>query len=260
VKWLFIPNTKLNHNQYILVRVFIYSIILFIWSLSHSTLIPPIQKIIFSYQSLVVQDKLFLEILTSSILFGKCLFWVILISFISSYLSVIPIINPVVQLEAKFRAISIVGIQLFFTTIASDDYHLKIWIIGFFTTPWLITSMLDIIKNIPPEEYDHARTLRFPEWYVTWHVVIRGQFHLVMDAIIQVSLMIVVFLPVAEKIIKSDGGIGYLLTSLERFHDNTKIYAIDILLVILVSLLITILKWIRDLFCPYAEKIEGVQK
>ena len=251
------PNRIPNLIEYISIRAALFIVITYFWSQSTSSFFPSIQKIIAAYGPLIREDKLLVEFWTSAKLFFHCFTLVIGIGAAFSYLSVIPMVSPIASLLARFRAISLVGVQLLFTVIMPDGYNLKVAIIVFCTAPWLITSMLSIIRSIPQEKYDHARSLRFPEWKVTWHVVIRARFAQVIDAVSQVSLMVIVLLPVAEKIVRSGGGIGYLLTGLERFHTNDRIWAINILIMVSAICLEYFFSFLRGWWCDYAVRIEN---
>jgi ABC-type nitrate/sulfonate/bicarbonate transport system permease component len=251
------PNYIPDGIEFIAIRLFLLIMMVYFWSTSTSSFFPSIQKIIAAYSPLIHEDQMFFELWTSTKLYFHCLALVIAIGAVFSYLSVIPMITPIASLLSRFRALSLVGVLLLFTVIMPDGYNLKLAVIVFGTTPWLITSMRDIIKNIPQEKYDLARSLRFPEWKVTWYVVVRGQLHQVIDAISQVSLMIIVLLPVAEKIVRSGGGIGYLLTGLERFHTNDRIWAINIILIIAAIGLEYFFKFLRGWWCPYAIRMEN---
>jgi len=190
-------------------------------------------------------------------LYVTSLIFVIGISCVVAYSSVLPVFKPVADFIGNARAISLIGLIIIFTILTPNGFWLKVAILTFATTPWFITSMLGIISEIPHGNYEYARTLKCSEWKVTWRVVIRGTLHQVIESFRQIAIMCVVMLPVAERLSRSDGGIGAILASLERFQRLDKIYALDIMIIVMVIGQDHLLKYIRNKVCPYSKLMEG---
>ena len=112
--------------------------------------------------------------------------------------------------------------------------------------------MVSIVAEIPKLEFDHARTLRMPEWKVVWEVVIRGTLDKALDAIRQNAAIGWMMLTMVEGIVRSEGGIGAMLLNEQKHFAISSIIAIQIIILFIGLIQDYVLGLIRRLVCPYA--------
>lgn len=175
-----------------------------------------------------------------------------LISLGLAYLTVLEGLNPIVVFLSKLRFLSMVGLTFFFTVATSSQYQLKISLIVFSISVFFVTGMADVIRSIPKEQYDLARTLRMGSWRTVWEVVVLGQVDKAFDVLRQNAAIGWMMLSMIEGMVRSEGGVGaVLLTANKHFY-------LDAVLAIQIVILLTglaqdyLIGAAKNLFCPYA--------
>jgi NitT/TauT family transport system permease protein len=137
--------------------------------------------------------------------------------------------------------------------MAKNGHELKLYLLVFGVSVFLITSMLDVLDEIPKEQFDLARTLRMGEWRVVWEVVVLGQFDQMLGAVRQNAAMSWMMLSMVEGISRSEGGVGAMLLDQNRHFHLSAVLAI--LGVILAMGLAQDYAFgvLSGLLCPYAK-------
>ena len=98
----------------------------------------------------------------------------------------------------------------------------------FAMTGFMTTAMASVVAGIPKESYDHARTLRMGEWRIVWEVVILDTLPGIVDVIIQNAAIGWTILAMVEGLSRSEGGVGVLLLSQNKFFRLDAIAAIQL--------------------------------
>lgn len=93
------------------------------------------------------------------------------------------------------------------------------------------------------------------EWQVTWYVVVRGTFHDALRAIRDNAAMGWSMLMFVEGIVRSEGGVGVMLTDNEKHTAFAEVYAVTSAIVIVGIAQDYVLGWIARNLCPYAEMV-----
>jgi NitT/TauT family transport system permease protein len=83
-----------------------------------------------------------------------------------------------------------------------------------------------MIKDIPNEEFDHAKTLGCNRWEILWEVVIKGRIDYVIELVRQ-NLAIVWVLVTVESILIAAGGLGVLIKNGDRLGANGRVIAVQ---------------------------------
>jgi NitT/TauT family transport system permease protein len=52
------------------------------------------------------------------------------------------------------------GIAFYVTIMVRGTQEIQVWVLVIFMSTFLITSLIQMIKDIPNEEFDHAKTLK----------------------------------------------------------------------------------------------------
>lgn len=192
------------------------------------------------------------DILTSVFLYLEALLLASLLSLLVAYASAIPFFRPLSEGFSKLRFMGLVGIPFLFTLYVTGVHELKLALLTFSISVFLVTSMLDVVDFIPKEKYDLARTLRMSEWGVLWEVVILGRADVSFDVIRQNAAIGWMMLPMIEGLFKSEGGIGAVL-DVQNHHFHLATIAAIQLVVLGIGLFqdygIGVLK---NICCPYA--------
>src|SRR5436309_11105234 len=100
------------------------------------------------------------ELIVSFLLHVQAMAWATLISLGLAYLTVVPVFQPIALAVSKGRFLGMVGLTFFFTIIFSSGHRLKVSLLVFGVAVFFVTSMIDVVAQIPKEKFDLARTLR----------------------------------------------------------------------------------------------------
>lgn len=172
-----------------------------------------------------------------------------IISLILAYSFTIQLLKPVGSFISKLRYLPLTGITFYLSILISDARNLQIWVLVVFMSTFLTTSLISMIKDIPTEEFDHARTQGCTAWEMLWEVVIKGRFDYVFELIRQNLAIVWVMLVTTESILVAAGGLGVLIKNNDKLGDNGKVIAIQIIIILLgITLDICITKIRRLLF------------
>src|SRR3989344_8134534 len=141
--------------------------------------------------------------------------------------------RPIVVALTKFRFMGLVGWSIAFTLMFGGGHYLKVALMVFGMTGFIITGVGNVIISIPREQFDHARTLRMGKWRIVWEVVILNTLAEVFEVIRQNAAIGWTMLTMVEGISRSEGGIGVMLISQNKFLRLDGIFAIQFTIFIL---------------------------
>ncbi len=195
---------------------------------------------------------LIVHIFSSIWLCTQAVFISIIISLTFCYLSPIPFLKPIAMFISKLRYLPLTGIAFYIAIMINDARSIQIWVLVVFMTTFLITSILSMIKDIPDEEFDHARTLGCNRWEILWEVVIKGRFDYVFELVRQNLAIVWMMLVSIESILVAAGGIGFLIKNNDKLGDSGKVIALQIIIVLIGIFLDTGLNKIRKLMFKYS--------
>jgi ABC-type nitrate/sulfonate/bicarbonate transport system permease component len=165
-----------------------------------------------------------------------CFFSIVLATFFAllyAYSFPIPLLKPISEFVTKFRFLPLTGMTYYITIIIHDARNMQIWIMVIFLTTFLTTSLISIIKDIPQEEFDHAKTLKCSRWEVLWQVIVLGRIDYVIDAIRQNLAITWMMLVTVESIVIASGGLGFLIKNSEKFANAGRIIALQIIILLI---------------------------
>lgn len=175
-----------------------------------------------------------------------------------SYLGTIALAAPVVRFVGQLRFLSFAGMGFAFTLMIGDGFHRKIAVLVFMVMVYFVVAMMDVISQIPPEQYDLARTLKMGPWETLWEVVILGQIDQAFIVLRQTAAMAWMFVGTAETLDMSDGGVGMMLDNANRHLHLSEVLALQLIVLILGLGQDYLLGWMRDKICPWVVR-EGVR-
>jgi len=197
-------------------------------------------------------NGVFVDIITSLLLYAEALLFATVFSMLLAYSSAIPFFRPGAELWSKLRFLGLAGLQYFFTLYVTGAHDLKLALLTFSISVFMVTSMLDVVDVIPKEKYDLARTLRMGEWQVLWEVVILGRADVAIDVVRQNAAIGWMMLPAIEGIFRSEGGIGAVLETQQKHFHLSEVFAIQLTILLLGLGQDYLIGIIKQEVCPYA--------
>jgi NitT/TauT family transport system permease protein len=198
------------------------------------------------------KEGLVVHIVSSIALCGKAVFISILISLFLAYSSAIPFFSPIGTFISKLRYLPLTGIAFYLAIMINDARVLQVWVLVVFMTTFLTTSLIQMIKDIQPEEFDHARTLGCSRWEILWEVVIKGRLDYVFELVRQNLAIVWMMLVTVESILVAAGGLGFLIKNNDKLGDSGKVIALQIIIVLLGLSLDFIITSLRKLIFTYS--------
>jgi NitT/TauT family transport system permease protein len=176
----------------------------------------------------------------------------VIISLFFTYLSTLPFFKGWADFISKLRFLPLAGITFYITIIISSARTIQVWVLVMFMSTYLITSLVQMIKDIPQEEFDHARTLGCNRWEMLWEVVIKGRFDYVFELVRQNLAIVWMMLVSIESILIAAGGLGVLIKNGDKVGDNGRVIAVQIVIILVGIVLDFLLTRLRKLIFRYS--------
>jgi ABC-type nitrate/sulfonate/bicarbonate transport system permease component len=180
------------------------------------------------------------------------IFLATIISLLFAYTWPIPLIKPVAEFITKFRFLPFTGLSFYITLIVHDARNMQIWIMVIFLTTFLTSSLIAVLKDIPQEEFDHAKTLKCSRFEILWQVIVQGRIDYVIDVIRQNLAITWMMLVTVESIVVASGGLGFLIKNSDKFMNHGRIIALQIIILLIGLALDWFINFLRKVFFRYS--------
>jgi NitT/TauT family transport system permease protein len=246
----FVPNGHVNSRIHWILGLGTMVVMLGAWA-ARPAFLPGPMDVIQAYPSLVDQN-LIQNLLVSFTTNLQAIGLSCLLTLPLAYITVTPAARPFVKALSKARFLGMTGLVVIFTLTFGGGHGLKLALLTFGLSVFLITSLYDIVETIPREEFDHARTLRMGPWRSVLEVVIIGRVDAVIDALRQNAAMGWVMLTMVEGLVRSEGGLGGMMLSEDKHVNLAAVFAIQILVLAVGIGQDYLLALFKRWFCPYA--------
>lgn len=246
------PNKTFSKKITTIIFCFWIVMVFIFWTFGPSKLVPRPLDVFYSFGPLF-QDGLMVELISSimtnieAILIGTGL------SLVLSYLTVLPAVRPVAWGFSKGRFLGLIGLTFLFTLLTGGGHNLKVALMVFGYSVFFVTSMAQIVAEIPKDEFDHARTLRMSEWRVVWEVVVLGKLDQAFEVLRQNAAIGWMMLTMVEGIVRSEGGIGAMLLAENKHFRLEAVFAIQLAILTIGLAQDYLIGFIRNIACPYAK-------
>lgn len=229
------PFAKISKSNRIIVLVSWIAMLFSLWVIGTmgSEHIFPTPSNVFKGFSELFQEGLVVHIFNSLFLCFFSIFIAIIISLLFAYSWPIPLLKPISEFITKFRFLPFTGLSFFITMVVHEARNMQIWILVIFLTTFLTTSLIAVIKDIPQEEFDHAKTLKCSRFEILWQVVILGRLDYVIDVIRQNLAITWMMLVTVESIVVASGGLGFLIKNSDKFMNHGRIIALQIIILLI---------------------------
>jgi NitT/TauT family transport system permease protein len=252
LKYIFSPNKTVSKPTVLMIIGFQIMLLLAAWYAT-GELIPKPHEVLAALGNFFKEGDLVRELFVSTGLCLEAMGIAIVISLVVSYLTVIPFFRPPAFLISKGRFLTLVGLSFVFTLMVSSGHGLKVWLMVFGISVFMVTSLVSMIKSIPKAEFNHARTLRMSEWQTVWEVVILGKIDQVFEIIRQNFAIAWMMLTMVEGISRSEGGIGTMLLNQSKHLQLDAVFAIQIVILLVGILMDYLIGVFKKILCPYSQ-------
>jgi len=249
----FSPNRVISKSAFRFIIVFQIAVVLLVWSTSSYVFLPKPLGVWRAFVDLWNHEGLGQELIVSFLLNVQAMAWATVISLGLAYLTVVPAFQPIAHAVSKGRFLGMVGLTFFFTIIFASGHRLKVSLLVFGVAVFFVTSMIDVVAQVPKEKFDLARTLRMGEWRVVWEVIILGRADAAFDAMRQNAAMGWMMLTMVEGISRSEGGIGALLLNQNKHFRLEAVFAIQIAILLIGLFQDYALGLAKKFLFPYAD-------
>lgn len=134
-------------------------VLLVFWQFAMPPAIPTVSEVLTTLGELWGQG-LGSQIFVSLTLYVQALFIATIFSLLLSFSASLAFFRPMAIGWAKLRFLGFVGVPFFATYFLSGVHEIKLALLSFSISVFMVTGMLDVLASIPKEKYDLARTLR----------------------------------------------------------------------------------------------------
>lgn len=248
----FLPNHTLSKRTFLVLVAFQGAIALCIWVFSPFAVLPRPGEVAEAFGRLWLEQGLSRELGTSVLLNIEALAITTAIALTLAYATAIPFFRPIAGAVTKLRFLGLAGLTFAFTLMFGGGRPLKLSLLVFGISVFLVTSMVDVVTSIPKDKFDHARTLRMNEWQVIWYVVIRGTRDKMVEVLRQNAAIGWVMLTMVEGISRAEGGIGALLLNQDKHFHLAEVFAVQIVILAVGLCLDYTIGVLRNVIAPYA--------
>jgi NitT/TauT family transport system permease protein len=224
--------SKTNRTLVLLGWFVLLMVLWFVGTAGEKHLFPNPSQVLEGFSGLYAEG-LVVHILHSLQLCFLSIFLATILSLIFAYSFPIPLMKPVAEFVTKFRFLPFTGLSFYITMVVHEARNMQVWILVIFLTTFLTTSLIAIIKDIPQEEFDHAKTLKCSRFEVLWQVIVLGRIDYVIDSIRQNLAITWMMLVTVESIVVASGGLGFLIKNSDKFMNTGRIIALQIIILLI---------------------------
>lgn len=176
-----------------------------------------------------------------------------IIALVFAYSFPTPFFRPIAELVTKFRFLPFTGLSFYIAMYIHDARNMQIWIMVIFLTTFLTTSLIAVVKDIPQEEFDHAKSLKCSRWETLWQVIVLGRLDYVIDVIRQNLAITWMMLVTVESIVVASGGLGFLIKNSDKFMNHGRIVALQIIILLIGLFLDWFINFLRKAIFRYSK-------
>ena len=252
LQYIFSPNKTVSKPT-VLMIIGVQIVLLLLFWYSTGELIPKPHEVLSALGNFFKEGDLVRELFVSTGLCLEAMAIAIILSLLISYLTVLPFFRPPAFLISKGRFLTLVGLSFVFTLMVSSGHSLKVSLLVFGISVFMVTSLVSMIKSIPKADFNHARTLRMSEWQTVWEVVILGKIDQVFEIIRQNFAIGWMMLTMVEGISRSEGGIGTMLLNQSKHLHLDAVFAIQIVILLVGIFMDYLIGVFKNILCPYAQ-------
>lgn len=246
------PNHSVTSSVWSAIMAAWAGLIFGAWVLSSVYMVPPPLQVLSALGRAVTGDGLIYELWTSMKVNVLSLVLSTAISMTLSYLTQVAAMKPAAFIVSKLRFVSLAGLVAVFTMAFGGGFSLKVALLTFGETVFMVTSMASVVANIQRSEFDQARTLRMGEWRTVWEVVILGTAEEAFEVVKQNAAMGWAMLTMVEGLVRSGGGVGVMMIDYGKHFQLDVVFADLFAVSVLGASSDAFISWLQGVVCPYS--------
>jgi NitT/TauT family transport system permease protein len=250
---ILLPNRAIDRTTALTLTLSWTAAGLIAWALSPFESLPTPLEVWDALKNLWWQEGLGPELFGTMKLILHALFFTVLISMTLAYAAVIALVRPLVIAASKLRFLGLTGLVFPFTLLTGGGYALKVALLTFGMTTFFVTSMMQIVLEIPRESFDHLRVLGAGEARIVYEVVVRGTLDRALDVLRQNLAIGWAMITMVEGISRAEGGIGALILNQNKHFRLAEVYAMLLVILAVGLVLDRAMGGLTDLLCPHAK-------
>lgn len=247
------PNAAVDPTTWLLLVGAWVITCLGIWMLSPWETLPGPGEVLGALSGLWLDEGMGPELFTTIRLIVEAIVITTVLSLALSYASVVAAFRPFVIAITKLRFLGLTGLIFPFTLLTGGGHELKVALLAFGMVSFFVTAMVQVVLEIPQEQYDLMRVLGASEARIFYEVVVRGTIDSALEVLRQNAAMGWAMITMVEGISRSEGGIGALILNQNKHFHLAEVYAILLAILALGLLMDWLLGLLIRVVCPYAE-------
>lgn len=244
------PNEHINETSTWAVRAGWLAGFILLWEAVRPQTLPSTLEIIQAFPELF-DNGAAQAIMASLSVNVQALLLSMLFSLGLAYISVVPLLAPLVSGLSKLRFVSPAALLFTLTALTHSGHELKMTVMTMGISVFFLTTMAGVVAAIPKEKFDHARTLRMTEWEIVWYVIVRGTWDQAMVAVRENAAMGWAMLMMVEGLVRAEGGIGKLILDENKHLNLATVHAAVICIIVVGLAQDFVLAQLREVLCPY---------
>ena len=222
------------------------------WIMVPSQVLPNPLEILSAWNNLALHDGLLVELGHSAVTIWTAMLYSAIISFGVAALSTAALFRPIAGWLTALRFLGFAGITFLFTMWTSDGGTLKIALLTFGMSAFLLTNAMSMVQSVSQDQIDYAKTLHLSGWRITYEIAIREQLDAILDLLRSNAAIGWTLLSMVEGLVRSEGGIGSLLINQNKHLHLAAVFAIQLTILCYGLLQDYIIQLIRQTVCPYS--------
>ena len=248
-----LPNRPVSFGVALALVVIWAGALLFLWIATPYESLPTPREVWGAFGDLWWNHGLSVELGVTLRLIFHALVLTVIVSMALSYATVMPLFRPVIVAISKLRFLGLTGLIFPFTLWTGGGYKLKVALLTFSMVSFFVTSMAQIVIEIPRAAFDHMRVLGAGELRILWEVVVLGTLDKALDVLRQNAAIGWAMITMVEGISRSEGGIGALILNQNKHFKLAEVYAL-LFLILGIGLCIDYgMGVLIRVMCPYSQ-------
>ncbi|MCB2410833.1 ABC transporter permease [Hymenobacter lucidus] len=252
MKELFAPNAQPSRPVFATMVGAQLLVLVLLWVFYPLQIFPSLGQVLRALGDLITTQGLLQELWASMTTALQALAIGTVLALGISYLTALPFFRPIAYAATKMRYLTLTGLTFFMALMLSSGHEVKLSVLVFATTVYLVTGMTSVILTATREEMDHARTLGLGEWRSFWEVVVLGKLDLMLEVVRQNFAIIWTMITLVETLYQSEGGIGLLLYKQNRYLHLDGVLAIQLVILATGALQDYVFVLLRRVFFPHS--------
>jgi NitT/TauT family transport system permease protein len=141
--------------------------------------------------------------------------------------------------------------------MTGGGYALKVALLTFGMTTFFVTSMAQVVIEIPTVELDYMRVLGANELRIVWEVVVRGTLDKALEILRQIAAMGWAMITMVEGLSRAEGGVGAMMLNENKHFRLAEVYAILLVILVCGLLMDYAMGVITNLLCPHVALVRA---